>query len=62
MGQLRQVPLTTKQTEEGSNERLNFAVSSMCGWRPFMEDAHIANPNFTKNCSLFAVFDGHGGS
>ena len=27
-----------------------------------MEDAHIANPNFTKTCSLFAVFDGHGGA
>ena len=41
---------------------MNYAVSSMCGWRQTMEDAHIVNPNFTKDCSLFAVFDGHGGA
>ena len=27
-----------------------------------MEDAHISAPNFTDTISLFAVFDGHGGS
>ncbi len=29
-----------------------------------MEDKHIANTNFeqTKDCYLFAVFDGHGGN
>lgn len=27
-----------------------------------MEDAHIALPKFNDNMSLFAVFDGHGGS
>lgn len=26
-----------------------------------MEDAHIAHLDIDKNCSLFAVFDGHGG-
>ena len=26
-----------------------------------MEDDHILEPNFDKNISLFAVFDGHGG-
>lgn len=26
-----------------------------------MEDAHITNPTFDNNLSLFAVFDGHGG-
>ena len=26
-----------------------------------MEDAHIAIPFFYNNCSLFGVFDGHGG-
>ena len=62
MGNLREVPLTNKHTEEGSNKRLNFVVSAMCGWRMTMEDAHIANPDFTKTCSLFAVFDGHGGA
>jgi len=33
----------------------------MQGWRLNMEDAHITEPNFTANTSLFAVFDGHGG-
>jgi serine/threonine protein phosphatase PrpC len=33
----------------------------MCGWRKYMEDAHIAKPTFVQNMSLFAVFDGHGG-
>lgn len=59
---MRQVPLTVKETHEGSNKRMNYVVSSMCGWRLTMEDAHIANPNFTKSCGLFAVFDGHGGA
>jgi serine/threonine protein phosphatase PrpC len=26
-----------------------------------MEDAHINEPNFDKENSLFAIFDGHGG-
>jgi protein phosphatase 1G len=34
----------------------------MCGWRMTMEDAHIAHIDIDKNCSLFAVFDGHGGN
>ncbi len=33
------------------------------GWRIYMEDAHIAvSPLSDKKNSLFAVFDGHGGS
>ena len=62
MGNLRTAPLTTKETTEGSNKRMTYVTSSMCGWRLSMEDAHISNPNFTKTCSLFAVFDGHGGA
>ncbi len=26
-----------------------------------MEDAHITEPNFDNDTSLFAIFDGHGG-
>ena len=26
-----------------------------------MEDDHILEPNFDEDCSLFAIFDGHGG-
>lgn len=33
----------------------------MQGWRINMEDAHITEPDFMNNTSLFAVFDGHGG-
>jgi len=33
----------------------------MQGWRTNMEDAHIAKINFEPECSLFGVFDGHGG-
>lgn len=62
MGQLRIEPLTTKNTHQGFNKRMSYVVTDMCGWRPTMEDAHIANPNFTKTCALFAVFDGHGGA
>jgi len=33
----------------------------MQGWRTFMEDAHIVNPEFEDGISCFGVFDGHGG-
>lgn len=33
----------------------------MQGWRRSNEDAHITAINFESDCSLFAVFDGHGG-
>lgn len=62
MGNLRDIPHTAKETFEGHNKKMNYVVSAMCGWRLTMEDAHIANPNFSKGCSLFAVFDGHGGA
>ncbi|EED88239.1 predicted protein, partial [Thalassiosira pseudonana CCMP1335] len=39
-----------------------YGISSMQGWRIHMEDAHIAQPIPLPNHSLFAVFDGHGGS
>ncbi len=34
----------------------------MQGWRKSNEDAHITAPDFLPGMSLFAVFDGHGGS
>jgi len=33
----------------------------MQGWRRSMEDSHIANVSLPNGCSLFGVFDGHGG-
>ena len=61
MGNYLTTPITKKHTTEGSNKILKYACSSMQGWRISMEDAHITEPNFTDNSSLFAVFDGHGG-
>lgn len=34
----------------------------MQGWRKSNEDAHITAVDFLPGISLFAVFDGHGGS
>ena len=34
----------------------------MQGWRKSNEDAHITAVDFIPDHSLFAVFDGHGGS
>jgi serine/threonine protein phosphatase PrpC len=36
-------------------------ASGMQGWRVNMEDAHIAKADLNDECSLFGVFDGHGG-
>ena len=33
----------------------------MQGWRRSMEDSHIAHMDLENGCSLFGVFDGHGG-
>jgi serine/threonine protein phosphatase PrpC len=69
-------PTTSKYTErdECQKQRLTCAVSGMKGWRPTMEDQHLYE--FSLNIavdgcidmvsltdhSIFAVFDGHGGS
>ena len=42
--------------------QLRFGASSMQGWRKSNEDAHITALDFVPGYSLFAVFDGHGGS
>jgi len=61
MGVYLSKPNTAKNSSFGETNLLHFAVSGMQGWRTSMEDAHVAEPNFTENTSLFAVFDGHGG-
>ena len=76
MGNLLGSPVLDKETHVGSTKSgLEFGVSSMQGWRVHMEDAHICEPTLyagssshntkvveLKDHSLFAVFDGHGGS
>lgn len=75
MGNLLAAPVTDKDTHSGriEDEDIDFAVSSMQGWRVHMEDAHIAEPKLYATLednstiklpghALFAVFDGHGGT
>jgi len=40
---------------------VRFGASGMQGWRKEMEDAHVAKLSW-KGCSIFIVFDGHGGT
>lgn len=57
----------TKYNEEGGPKNgLSFGLASIQGWCSVMEDTHstwISLPGrLLKNCSLFSIFDGHGGS
>jgi protein phosphatase 1G len=64
MGAYLSTPITTKETFEGLSETVQFGGGSMQGWRRTMEDAHIAETNLAHDldCSIFGVFDGHGGA
>ncbi|KAI3472996.1 hypothetical protein Pfo_030079, partial [Paulownia fortunei] len=61
MGIYLSTPKTEKFSEDGENNRLRFALSSMQGWRATMEDAHAALPDLDTSTSFFGVYDGHGG-
>ena len=61
MGNYLSEPNKTKEPVFGKGNGIKFGGSSMQGWRKSMEDAHICEPNFTQNSSLFAIFDGHAG-
>lgn len=52
-------PVINKETFSGENALLQYACSSMQGWRRSMEDAHTVL--LKPHVSFFAVFDGHGG-
>ena len=41
---------------------MRYAAGSVQGRRPNNEDAHFVDLKMTKNQSIFAIFDGHGGS
>ena len=64
MGVFLDKPKKEKELESGEGNGLRYAMCSMQGWRVEMEDAHAIQidlgPNL-KNCSYFAVFDGHAG-
>ncbi|KAG0742574.1 hypothetical protein G6F62_005351 [Rhizopus arrhizus] len=63
MGQTLKEPNTTKYTNEGNDKKVMYGVSCMQGWRASMEDAHTVITSYqSTGASLFAVFDGHGGS
>ncbi|XP_055319392.1 probable protein phosphatase CG10417 isoform X2 [Sitodiplosis mosellana] len=62
MGAYLSAPLTEKESTDEANDYLACGASQMQGWRMSQEDAHICALNFDINTSLFAVFDGHGGS
>lgn len=64
MGAYLSTPITTKETFEGISETVQFGGGSMQGWRRTMEDAHIAETGLAHDldCSIFGVFDGHGGA
>lgn len=62
MGEYLSTPNKTKHSNEGENSIFRFGASSMQGWRKSNEDAHITAVDFLPGISLFAVFDGHGGS
>ncbi|CEG35312.1 protein phosphatase [Plasmopara halstedii] len=64
MGNFLTTPITEKDTDGGEGNGLFFGLATMQGWRTGMEDAHVAQINpegLPQGCSLFAVFDGHGG-
>lgn len=63
MGAYLSEPVTEKETTTGSGNGVEWAASSMQGWRQTMEDSHITLPELPgiSGIGMFGVFDGHGG-
>ena len=64
MGAFLDKPKVEKSNESGKSNGIEYAISSMQGWRVDMEDNHsaiLSIPELPK-WSFFAVFDGHAGS
>ena len=61
MGPYLGTPNKEKDSEDGESDQLRFGACSMQGWRKSQEDAHIASLDLPGGCSIFGVFDGHGG-
>ncbi|CAI2369844.1 unnamed protein product [Moneuplotes crassus] len=63
MGAYQARPTTKCEKLEGSVDKIRYGVCSMQGWRKTMEDTHIVDTeSLGEGISLFAVFDGHGGT
>ncbi|XP_031779544.1 probable protein phosphatase CG10417 isoform X2 [Nasonia vitripennis] len=62
MGAYLTQPKTDKVSSDQVGKNLIVGASSMQGWRQSQEDAHNCCIDFDEDCSLFAVYDGHGGS
>ena len=60
MGNTLAQPVESKTTERGAW----WAASTMQGWRPTNEDAHLCVESVAglPDHQLYAIFDGHGGS
>jgi len=59
------LPITDKKSCDLYYANKKAGVCSMQGWRPTMEDAHLAKFNFydgMEEMHMFGVFDGHGGA
>lgn len=41
-------------------DKMRYCVSSICGYRPSNEDAHVAEIDIGDGNSFFGIFDGHG--
>jgi len=64
MGGLLDKPITEKKVETGTSERMEWVAVAMQGWRPDMEDEHVAVADLGEELGgvgLYCVFDGHGG-
>uniref|UniRef100_A0A7S3ERI7 protein-serine/threonine phosphatase n=1 Tax=Haptolina ericina TaxID=156174 RepID=A0A7S3ERI7_9EUKA len=65
MGNFLDTPIIDKETDVGEDESkgLKYGLSAMQGWRAQMEDDHVQILSLPQvpDCSLFGVFDGHGG-
>ncbi|KMR05092.1 putative phosphatase [Lasius niger] len=61
MGAYLSEPITKKESSDEVGKDVAYGASSMQGWRISQEDAHNCCIDFDDNCSLFAVYDGHGG-
>uniref|UniRef100_A0A0D9VI15 protein-serine/threonine phosphatase n=1 Tax=Leersia perrieri TaxID=77586 RepID=A0A0D9VI15_9ORYZ len=49
-------------TNDGENQRVKYASSTMLGLGPAMQDAHAVDLDLDATTSFFGVYDGHGGA